>query len=218
MNAPLKADEISARRNRAGMSVNKGAMFRVSRMLHAYLSAFAFLALIFFSGTGILLNHPEWFENDAPADRTPVAVSLSQTDISAAMVATDPGRALTQALAGKTQLVGAFSSADIQGKQALIRLEGPKGSSDVDLDLNTGRAQVKVAKASVAGLIQDLHRGKNSGAAWRAVIDASAYVVIALSLIGYILFFSLRFRLRTSLALTAISLLLLGGVVALFVP
>lgn len=218
MNAPLKADAITQRRPSGGLSINKGAMFRFSRMLHAYLSAFAFLTLIFFSATGVLLNHPEWFENDAPAERLPVSVALTPAELSAAMVAKDQGRALTQAIGGKTQLVGAFSSADIQRSQALIRLDGPKGSSDIDLDLTTGQAQVRVANASMAGIIQDLHRGKNSGAVWRAVIDASAYIVIALSLIGYILFFSLRFRLKTSLVLTAVSLVILGGIAVLFVP
>jgi hypothetical protein len=67
-------------------------------------------------------------------------------------------------------------------------------------------------------LIQDLHRGKNSGTAWRWVIDLSAWIVIALSLIGYVLFFSLRFRLKTSLILTAASLAVLIGIAWMFVP
>jgi hypothetical protein len=67
-------------------------------------------------------------------------------------------------------------------------------------------------------IIQDLHRGKNSGSAWRWVIDLSAWIVLGLSLIGYVLFFSLRFRLKTSLILTAVSLAVLVGIAWLFVP
>jgi hypothetical protein len=52
----------------------------------------------------------------------------------------------------------------------------------------------------------DLHRGKNASVPWRAVIDLSAILVLALSLTSYVLFFSLRFRPKTSLILTAISL------------
>ncbi len=36
--------------------------YRHSRYVHGWLSAFAFLTLLFFSVTGLLLNHPEWFE------------------------------------------------------------------------------------------------------------------------------------------------------------
>jgi hypothetical protein len=55
-----------------------------------------------------------------------------------------------------------------------VRLEGPKGSADIDLGRATGAAEAKVVKASLTAVIQDLHRGKNSGGPWRAVI--SAYV------------------------------------------
>jgi len=42
--------------------------------------------------------------------------------------------------------------------------------------------------------------------------------VLGLSLIGYVLFFSLRFRLKTSLILTAVSLAALAAVAWLLVP
>ncbi len=35
--------------------------YRHARYVHGWLSAFAFIVLIFFSVTGLLLNHPEWF-------------------------------------------------------------------------------------------------------------------------------------------------------------
>jgi hypothetical protein len=215
MNAPVRDKPASGARK--PVAINKGDIFRVSRMLHAYLSAFAFLALIFFSATGILLNHPEWFDGYQPAEHR-TTVSLSPPELAAAKAAPDQGRALAALLQTKTSLVGAYASGDIQGREALLRLEGPKGSSDIDLDLSTGRAEVKVARANLPAIIQDLHRGKNSGKVWSLVIDASAYLVIALSLIGYILFFSLRFRLKTSLILTAASLAALAAIAVWLVP
>ena len=35
--------------------------YRHARYVHGWLSAFAFIVLLFFSATGLLLNHPEWF-------------------------------------------------------------------------------------------------------------------------------------------------------------
>jgi hypothetical protein len=196
---------------------DKGAFFRLSRMLHAYLSAFAFLALFFFSATGILLNHPEWFENYQPAEHK-VAFSLAPAELAAAKASKDRGRALAAAAGRHEPLPGAYASADIDGQQALVRLEGPKGAADLTIDLSTGKAEGRVTRPNMMALIQDLHRGKNSGVAWRWVIDLSAWLVLGLSLIGYVLFFSLRFRLKTSLILTAVSLAVLVVIAWLMVP
>ena len=211
MNVPVR--ERTAKAD----AFDKGAFFRLCRMLHAYLSAFAFLALFFFSATGVLLNHPEWFENYQPAER-PVAVTLTPGELAAAKASKDRGRALAAAAAKHASLPGAYASADIDGRQALVRMEGPKGSTDLSVDLVTGKAEGRVTKPNLIAVIQDLHRGKNSGVAWRWVIDLSAWLVLALSLIGYVLFFSLRFRLKTSLILTVISLAMLVGIAWLFVP
>jgi hypothetical protein len=201
----------------AASSFDKGALFRLSRMLHGYLSAFAFLALFFFSATGILLNHPEWFESYQPAEHK-VAFALPPAELAAAKASKDRGRALAAAAAHHASLPGAYASADIDGGQALVRMEGPKGSADLTIDLATGKAEGRVTQPNLTAIIQDLHRGKNSGVAWRWVIDLSAWLVLGLSLIGYVLFFSLRFRLKTSLILTAVSLAVLVGIAWLLVP
>ena len=177
MNVPVRDKPDRAK---AAAGFDKGAFFRLSRMLHAYLSAFAFLALFFFSATGILLNHPEWFETYQPAEHK-VAFALTPAELTAAKASKDRGRALAAAAAHHASLPGAYASADIDGGQALVRLEGPKGAADLTIDL-------------------------------------SAWLVLALSLIGYVLFFSLRFRLKTSLILTAVSLAVLLGIAWLLVP
>lgn len=214
MNAPVRDRPDRAR---AGAAWDKGALFRLCRMLHAYLSAFAFLALFFFSATGILLNHPEWFENYQPAERK-VAFALTPAELAAAKASKDRGRALAAAAARHAPLPGAYASADVDGGQALVRMEGPKGQADLTIDLATGKTDGRMTQPNLMAVIQDLHRGKNSGLAWRWVIDLSAWLVLGLSLIGYVLFFSLRFRLKTSLILTAVSLAVLIGIAWLLVP
>ena len=214
MNAPLKDKRA---RQEAAPGFDKGAFFRVSRMLHAYLSAFAFLALIFFSLTGVLLNHPEWFADYQPAEHR-LSFTLTPAELAAAKASKDPGRALARAAGSKTRLAGAYASGDLDRRQALVRMEGPKGSSDLRIDLSTGTVDARLTQTNLMSIIQDLHRGKNVGAAWRWVIDLSAWLILALSLIGYALFFSLRFRLKTSLILTAASLAVLVGIAWLLVP
>ena len=193
-----------------------GGVYRVSRMLHAYLSAFAFLALIFFSVTGILLNHPDWLSGEE-APETVRMVSVPRGEIEAALRAPDREAALAAAVRARAPVLGGYRSGEVIDTEALLQFSGPKGGTEVALALDSGAAEVTVRPARTVTFLNDLHTGKDSGAVWKAVIDVSAVFFILLSLIGYVLFFSLRFRLKTSLALTAASLVLLAALAWLLV-
>jgi hypothetical protein len=196
----------------------KGEVYRQARLWHGWLSALAFLALIFFSATGLLLNHPEWLKTETQAKPSEVKLTLSADELAKARAAADPGPAIAQAVGRETKLLGAYQSGEVIDGEAQLRTEGVNGASDILVDMQTGKAEVSTERARLVTTLNDLHRGKNAGAAWKLIIDASAIVVLALSLIGYVLFFSLRFRLRTGLILTGISLAALLAVFWLLVP
>jgi hypothetical protein len=195
----------------------RAGFYRSCRDWHGYLSAFAFLALIFFSATGLTLNHPEWTSR-LGADEETRRISLSSDQLSSAAAENDQAAALAAALKQATRLRGAYASGDILDGEALLRFEGPSGASDATINLTSGAAEISVRRAGLLAMLNDLHRGRNAGAAWRLFIDIAAILVLALSLIGYLLFFSLRFRLRTSTALTGGSLVALVALVLAFVP
>lgn len=181
---------------------DRGAFYRLCREWHGYLSALAFAALAFFAVTGATLNHPEWFAHERAAQETRNVI-LSAGALNAARHASDQSRALAEALAHVAPLRGVYASGEIVDGEALLHFEGVRGVTTASVDLATGRAEVEIEHATVVSTLNDLHRGKNAGAAWRALIDCVAALVFALSLIGFVLFFSLRFRLLTSLSLTA---------------
>jgi hypothetical protein len=197
--------------------MDKGGFYRLCRMLHAYLSAFAFLALMFFAVTGITLNHPEWFPTSG-GDIPPATVRLPPATIRAALAAKDPPLALAQAVEEGAEVTGAYHSGDVIDQEAVLRWEGVRGSAEAEIDLSTGEAKITGQRAPTFTLLGDLHKAKNSGATWKWVIDLSGAIIVALSIIGYVLFFSLRFRLRTSLILTAASLAALFSAYLLLVP
>lgn len=212
----MKTDAAAPARA-TGKGFDKGSFYRTSRMLHAYISAFAFLALMFFSVTGILLNHPTWLQGEAPAEQS-VTAQIPGADISAALKTADAPRALAEAVAHRVKLRGAYRSGELLDGEAVLRLEGVTGNTDVILNLETGLAEATLQPATATSIVNDLHKGTNAGAAWRLLIDVTAVLVLALSLIGYVLFFSLRFRLKTSLILTAASLAVFFGVYLAVVP
>ena len=186
-------------RPRAGF--NMGGFYRLNRTLHGYFSAFAFISLMFFSLTGVTLNHPDWFAHrPAEVSRT---VELPAADVRAAMASSDQAASLAAALKARAPVLGTYLNGDVFEGEALLQFEGPRGGTTATILLDSRMAEISTRPASMVSMLNDLHTGKNAGAAWKLFIDISAAIFIALSVIGFILFFSLRFRLATSLALTA---------------
>jgi hypothetical protein len=100
----------------------------------------------------------------------------------------------------------------------LLRFESPRGATDAAIDLASGRAEVAIKHAHPISLINELHRGKNAGAAWRAVIDLVAGLTLATSLLGYGLFLIMRTRIAIALTLTVLGFVALALAHFMFVP
>ncbi len=210
MNIQLNGAERAGRKPRSAATIR---FYTECRNWHGYISAFAFLVLMFFSATGILLNHPDWLSE--PADPESISATIAPDKIAGAG---DSGAALGALVAQSMPLLGAYSSADVDSREALLRFEGVKGMSTVILNLKSGEAQAQIQKADTLTMLDDLHRGKNVGAVWAGLIDISGALILILSAIGYVLFFAMRFRLRTALVLTGASIAVVAGVFVFFVP
>lgn len=181
--------------------------YRHARYVHGWLSAFAFLILMFFALTGLFLNNPNWFE-PAKAENT-VTVSMTPDLLAKVKGQENPSTDILNFVRAEHTLVGRFQSSEVLDGEVMIRLESPAGSTDVWAMLDTGEIEVSSKPASTVSLINDLHRGKNAGTAWSWLIDISAITILILSIAGFILFLSIKSRLLTHLLLTAASLAVL---------
>ena len=181
--------------------------YRHSRYVHGWLSAFAFLTLLFFSVTGLLLNHPEWFE-PAKTEQTTQLI-LPESILKSIKQQENPSDTILNYVRQQQNVVGRYQSSEVMDNEVMIRLESPAGATDIWVMADTGETEITQKPASTVSMLNDLHRGKNSGLAWSWLIDISAIIVIALSLVGYILFLSIKTRLVTHLVLTAASLVLI---------
>lgn len=181
--------------------------YRHARYVHGWLSAFAFLVLIFFSITGLFLNHPNWFEPAKTEESTKIALPASILE--SIKQQENPSNTILDYVRQNQSVVGRYQSSEVIDNEVMIHLESPAGATDVWVTLDNGQAEITQKPASTISLINDLHRGKNSGTAWSLLIDISAILIVALSLAGFILFLSIKTRLVTHLVLTAISLIVL---------
>ena len=181
--------------------------YRHSRYVHGWLSAFAFLTLLFFSVTGLLLNHLESFELTETEQTTQLI--LPESVLKSIKQQENPSDTILNYVRQQQNVVGRYQSSEVMDNEVMIRLESPAGATDIWVMADTGETEITQKPASTVSMLNDLHRGKNSGLAWSWLIDISAIIVIALSLVGYILFLSIKTRLVTHLVLTAASLALI---------
>ena len=195
---------------------SKQDFYRYCRLIHGWLSAFAFLILCFFSITGLLLNHPEWPLADAPPT-IEEKFTLEPTELQRLNDAEDPETLLVELAAKRVALKGEMTGANQAGNEIFVRMQGVRGMSDLRAHLLTGVVQAVIEPAPTLSILNELHRGERAGTSWRLLIDAIAVLLVILSLIGYLIFLSLKFRLRTALLLTAASAFGLWGFFALAV-
>jgi len=190
--------------------------YRYCRLIHGWLSALAFLVLCFFAVTGLLLNHPDWIKESTPQS-IERQFELTAEELANVQFARDPAEALAIIAGKKTSLRGSFSAGDQVGDEVFARLQGVRGLTDLRVNFNTGVLQIVIEPAPLLPQLNELHRAERAGEQWRLMVDVAAIVLVLLSLIGYVIFFSLRYRLRTALLISAVSLAGLWSVFVLTV-
>ena len=140
--------------------------------------------------------------------------ALTQAQLEQLANAEEPEQVLVDIVGAKVALRGAVSGGNEVGNEIFVRMQGVRGLSDLRANLVTGNVEVIVEPAPPVGILNELHRGERAGNAWRLLIDVVAVLLIVLSVIGYLIFLSLKFRMRTALLLTGASAVMLWGVFA----
>jgi len=189
--------------------MTKTDFYRYCRLLHGWLSAIAFIALCFFSLTGLLLNHPDWLAgSERTVDRRSFA--LTESELSKLRATPEPFAILAAIAEDKIPLKGRIDEGELEGDMAgnelFARARGVRGESFLRANLNSGVLEVTITTPPVLSLLNELHRAEHAGNGWRLVVDVVAVLLIALSIVGYLIFLSMRgARLRTAILLTAAS-------------
>ena len=187
----------------------RAKFYLYSRYVHGWLSAVTFLMLLLFSSTGFLLNHNKWFEGKP--DQQQISIALPATLIQQARQQENPSMLILDYLRSQQPLVGRFREGEVTAQGVAIQLHSPSGRSKIDVDWTRGTAQIKEQRNNALNVLKNLHKGKNAGTGWSLLIDISAISIFVMSLVGYILFFSMKARFRTAMLLTAFSIMIVVG-------
>lgn len=170
----------------------------VSRWLHIYLSMASFGILFFFAVTGLTLNHADWFTSQ------PHTIQI-RGGIDAKYVAKDVAKLeVVEYLRNTHGIRGAVNDFRITDTDCSVAFKGPGYAADVLIDRSTGRYELSETRMGFVGVINDLHKGRDSGKGWSVIVDLSAVLMTLVSLSGLLLIFFLqRKRLSGLLAAAA---------------
>lgn len=152
-----------------------------SRTLHIYLSMLGLLGILFFSATGLMLNHPEWFSLSEPRMR-----KLEGT-LPPSLLKEPDKLAVVEKLRKDFGATGALDSFEIEDEQITVTFKGPARRVTAVIDRRQGRLEATFEIRNAAARFSELHRGTEAGSAWRLVIDAVAVVQIVSALTGVLL-------------------------------
>jgi uncharacterized protein len=185
----------------------------LTRIIHVYTSMVCFLVVLFFSVTGLTLNHPTWSLGSS-GSRTSISGTFPSNWKSGTTI--DWLRA-AEFLRSKHALRGEVAEHDADERSGTITFKGPGYSADAFFQVKTGTYDLTVEAQGFLGMMNDLHKGRDSKSSWRWLIDASAVFLIVISLTGLALQFFLRKRRRSALlsALIGSVVLVLFAVIAL---
>jgi hypothetical protein len=170
----------------ATQSFWKRQLMILSRWLHIYLSMASFAILFFFAVTGLTLNHAEWF---AKQQHT----SQINGTIDAKLVEKDVAKLeVVEYLRNTRGLHGAVKDFQVEDGDCSIAFKGPGYSADVFIDRASGRFEITETHMGFFAVLNDLHKGRDSGKGWSVVIDAAAVLMTLVSLTGLLLIFFLQ--------------------------
>ena len=169
----------------------------MSRWLHIYLSMASFAILLFFAATGITLNHQDWFTKMQKTVQT-------RGNLNPQLVKGDVDKLrVVEYLRSHDGIHGALDDFRVDDSQCQVSFKGPGYEADITVDRATGGYDTTETRAGFVSIMNDLHKGRDTGKVWAKVIDVCAVLMTLVSLTGLILIFYLHKRRGPGLLLLA---------------
>ncbi len=187
----------------------------ISRWLHIYLSMISFAILLFFAVTGLTLNHAEW---GGQVKTRQEKGSLTASWVNRPDTNTIAKLEVVEYLRNKHQIKGRVDEFRTDDRECIVAFKGPGYSADVFITRGTGEYELSESRTGLIGIVNDLHKGRDSGSTWSVIIDISAVLMILVSLSGILLICFVRKRRFSGFVLALFGLVLAYMVYHFWVP
>ena len=188
------------------------------RWLHIYLSMFSLAVVLFFSVTGITLNHPDWFFSGAESTAKTRAKSTRPgcsertrgAEPAADVINQVTKLEIVEHLRNTHAIRGALADFRVDEGECVVAFKGPGYAADAFIDRESGHYRLTETYHGFIAVINDLHKGRDTGPVWSVLIDVSAVLMTVISLTGLALLFYLKLR-----RIPALIVALIGTILAM---
>jgi hypothetical protein len=182
-------------------TVHKRRIAKFSRWLHIYLSMVSFVVVLFFSVTGVTLNHTDIFQGKTYTTEEKGQLTITWVNSKDTLQVAKLN--IVEYFRNTNKVKGAVSDFRIDDTQVSISFKGPGYAADVFINRETGEYELSKTQTGFVGFMNDLHKGRDTGKAWLWVIDVSAIFLIVVSLSGLILLLFIKRKRINGLLLLA---------------
>ena len=177
---------------------------KAARWLHIYLSMVSFAIVLFFAVSGLTVNHPDWFADS-------VKTRQSQGPVDPALLhqpgAAEPDKTgLVESLRTREHLHGAVDDIRVDTAEVNFSYRAPGYSADIVIDREKGTYALTETRNGFVAVINDLHKGRDAGKAWKWLIDISAILLTLVSLTGLVILWFIYKRRTSGLIIGAVGL------------
>ena len=201
----------------SGKRKAKKRLASLSRWLHIYLSMVSFTILLFFAVSGLTLNHTDWFTSgNEVVTKNTGSINLkwvNQPDTNKLNKLQ-----IVEFFRSKHEVKGALSDFRIDDRELSLTFSGPGYLADSFIDRETGKYELTVTRFGAVAVINDLHKGRDSGKAWSWVIDISAVLMTLVSISGIILICFIKKKRLSGFIIAATGTIICYLIYKLFVP
>lgn len=187
------------------------------RWLHLYVSMASFALVFFFAITGLTLNHAAWFDSGRQQTRR-IESKLDPAWILPAQGTNVARLEIVEHLRRAHRISGALSDFRVEESQCSVSFKGPGYAADIFIERPDGRYELSETRQGWVAILNDLHKGRDTGRVWSLVIDLSAIFMVLVSLTGAALLLFLKRRRTSGFWITFVGALISVAAYLLFVP
>jgi hypothetical protein len=170
------------------------ATLKWTRTVHIYLTLAAMLLLLFFAATGFLMNHEAWFKPASPQTINATATVPMEMLKGDRLTIVEYLRAHLGA-AGEAKFSEKVKKKEGEKKVAeTVQFRSPGQSTEFAINMETGETGITRQSQGTYGVLTDMHRGKQSTAAWKLLTDVTAFSVAGAVITGFVMWLGMKRR------------------------
>ncbi|GHG72755.1 hypothetical protein GCM10010919_25300 [Alishewanella longhuensis] len=165
------------------------AIGRFMRALHTYSAMWVLILLVFFSVTGITLNHPTW-QSKLGAQQSLTVLTLPDAFQAwpAAAEQADYAAALASWLQQQGVKAVSWQPRFEDDEQTLeLSFKRPAGYAVALVDFSSVEIELEQQFSGYLALANDLHKGRDAGLLWKWLIDITAIACLVFAITGFYL-------------------------------